>query len=163
MSTETTRILDALFHSGYDRQIRPQIAGPPLEVEVNIAIRSMGPVDEKKQTFALDCYFRYYNTVLHWASLKSEKELICLPQRLSTVSEKISKWSNTEGACGAKKKFQKIIIALPFHFSSVHFIKLLRYYISGWSNGQLYILHKFSDIRFMNNYMTRHNFLRMIS
>ena len=47
---------------GYDRQIRPQIAGPPLEVEVNVAIRSMGPVDEKSQTFALDCYFRQFWT-----------------------------------------------------------------------------------------------------
>ena len=28
-----------LFLSGYDRQIRPEIAGPPLEVEVNVAIR----------------------------------------------------------------------------------------------------------------------------
>ena len=28
------------------------------KVEVNIAIRSMGPVDETKQSFTLDCYFR---------------------------------------------------------------------------------------------------------
>ena len=51
-----------LFLFGYDRQIRPQIAGPPLEVEVNVAIRSMGPVDEQSQTFALDCYFRQFWT-----------------------------------------------------------------------------------------------------
>ena len=58
LSTETTKILDELFGAGYDRQIRPQVSGPALEVELNIAIRSMGPIDESKQTFALDCYFR---------------------------------------------------------------------------------------------------------
>ena len=58
LSSETTKILDQLFGAGYDRQIRPQVSGPALEVELNIAIRSMGPIDESKQTFALDCYFR---------------------------------------------------------------------------------------------------------
>ena len=58
--------------SGYDRQIRPQIAGPPLEVEVNVAIRSMGPVDEKSQTFALGAVH-----ILH--RLKAEKNVNLLP------------------------------------------------------------------------------------
>ena len=31
-----------------------------LQVEVNIAIRSMGPVDEMSQTIQLDCYFRQF-------------------------------------------------------------------------------------------------------
>lgn len=48
--------------SGYDHRIRPHISGPPLEVEVNIAVRSMGPVDELSQTFTLDCYFRQFWT-----------------------------------------------------------------------------------------------------
>ena len=30
-----------------------------LQVEVNLAIRSMGPVDERKQEFTFDCYFRW--------------------------------------------------------------------------------------------------------
>ncbi len=30
--------------------------------QVNIAVRSMGPVDEVKQTFAMDCYFRQFWT-----------------------------------------------------------------------------------------------------
>ena len=59
---------------------------------------------------------------------------------ISTVSEKISKWSNTEGACGAKKKFQKIIIALPFHFSSVHFIKLLITLVGGQMGSYTYFI-----------------------
>ena len=31
-----------------------------LQVEINIQIRSMGPVDEESQTFTMDCYFRQY-------------------------------------------------------------------------------------------------------
>ena len=33
-----------------------------FKVEVNVDIRSMGPVDETKQVFSLDCYFRQYWT-----------------------------------------------------------------------------------------------------
>ena len=63
LSKQISTILDELLvESGYDRQIRPQISGPPLEVEVNVAIRSMGPVDETSQTFTMDCYFRQYWT-----------------------------------------------------------------------------------------------------
>jgi gamma-aminobutyric acid receptor subunit alpha len=51
-----------LFNSGYDRQIRPLISGPALEVEVNVAVRSIGPVDETSQTFVMDCYFRQFWT-----------------------------------------------------------------------------------------------------
>lgn len=60
LSSQISTILDTLFDNGYDRQIRPQLGGQPLEVTVNIVIRSMGPVDEQKQTFSLDCYFRQY-------------------------------------------------------------------------------------------------------
>ena len=59
--------------SGYDRQIRPQIAGPPLEVEVNVAIRSMGPVDEKSQTFALGAVH-----ILHRLKADKKGEFIAL-------------------------------------------------------------------------------------
>ena len=31
-----------------------------MQVEVNVDIRSMGPVDETRQVFSLDCYFRQY-------------------------------------------------------------------------------------------------------
>ena len=63
LSSQISTILDTLFiHSGYDRQIRPGLGGPPLDVEMNIAIRSMGPVDEQSQVFSLDCYFRQFWT-----------------------------------------------------------------------------------------------------
>jgi gamma-aminobutyric acid receptor subunit alpha len=29
-----------------------------VQVNVNLAIRSMGPVDENSEVFSLDCYFR---------------------------------------------------------------------------------------------------------
>ena len=35
-----------------------QLGGPPIPVIVNLSIRSMGPVDETRQAFSLDCYFR---------------------------------------------------------------------------------------------------------
>lgn len=58
LSSQISTILDTLFTNGYDSQIRPGLGGMPLEVEMNVAIRSMGPVDEHKQVFTLDCYFR---------------------------------------------------------------------------------------------------------
>lgn len=60
LSDQISTILNHLFDNGYDRQIRPQLGGEPLEVTVNMAIRSMGNVDEQKQTFSLDCYFRQF-------------------------------------------------------------------------------------------------------
>ncbi len=36
---QISTILDTLFNSGYDRQIRPGLGGQPLKVEVNIAVR----------------------------------------------------------------------------------------------------------------------------
>ena len=60
LSSQISSILDTLFNNSYDRQIRPQLGHGPLEVEVNIVIRSMGPVDEKKEVISLDCYFRQF-------------------------------------------------------------------------------------------------------
>merc|ERR1711953_1020379 len=39
---------------------RPGTGVKPTEVEVNIAIRSMGPIDETQERYTLDCYFRQY-------------------------------------------------------------------------------------------------------
>ncbi len=38
----------------------------PVQVEVNMFVRSMGPVDEGRQIFTLDCYFRQYWTDARW-------------------------------------------------------------------------------------------------
>ncbi|KAK6619652.1 hypothetical protein RUM43_012409 [Polyplax serrata] len=38
-------ILDNLL-SGYDNRIRPDFGGPPAVVEVDIMVRSMGPISE---------------------------------------------------------------------------------------------------------------------
>ncbi len=34
------------------------MGGPPIPVVINLSIRSMGPVDENREVFSLDCYFR---------------------------------------------------------------------------------------------------------
>ena len=44
MGKETSTTLDYLLsESGYDRKLRPVNDGGPVQVNVNLAIRSMGP------------------------------------------------------------------------------------------------------------------------
>ena len=59
LGKETSQTLDYLLsESGYNRRIRPTNDGGPVAVNVNLAIRSMGPVDENREAYSLDCYFR---------------------------------------------------------------------------------------------------------
>jgi len=59
LGKETSTTLDYLLsESGYDRKLRPINDGGPVQVNVNLAIRSMGPVDDSKEAYSLDCYFR---------------------------------------------------------------------------------------------------------
>ena len=63
LANAVTETLDHIFHeSRYDAKIRPDYDGPPTNIVVNLAIRSMGPVDESRNIFTLDCYFRQYWT-----------------------------------------------------------------------------------------------------
>ncbi|CAG9854553.1 unnamed protein product [Phyllotreta striolata] len=68
-------LLDNLLR-GYDNSVRPDFGGPPTVVEVDIMVRSMGPISEMDmvlmnqlidfirhlidsfQTYSMDCYFR---------------------------------------------------------------------------------------------------------
>merc|ERR1712106_27134 len=59
LGKETSETLDYLLkESGYDKRIRPINEDGPVRVNVNMAIRSMGPVDDSKEAYSLDCYFR---------------------------------------------------------------------------------------------------------
>ena len=59
LGEETSKTLDyLLFESGYNRRFRPINDDGPVQVNVNMAIRSMGPVDDSKEAYSLDCYFR---------------------------------------------------------------------------------------------------------
>lgn len=40
-----SELLDNLLH-GYDNSVRPDFGGPPATVEVDIMVRSMGPISE---------------------------------------------------------------------------------------------------------------------
>ncbi|KAL3880818.1 hypothetical protein ACJMK2_033025, partial [Sinanodonta woodiana] len=42
----------------YDKRIRPDYGGDPVEVTVNFNVRSMGPISEMDMIFTMDCYFR---------------------------------------------------------------------------------------------------------
>ncbi|XP_049825678.1 gamma-aminobutyric acid receptor alpha-like [Aethina tumida] len=52
-----SNLLDNLL-SGYDNSVRPDFGGPPAVVEVDIMVRSMGPISEVDMTYSMDCYFR---------------------------------------------------------------------------------------------------------
>ncbi|XP_046993798.1 gamma-aminobutyric acid receptor alpha-like [Schistocerca americana] len=52
-----SELLDNLL-SGYDNSVRPDFGGPPAIVEVDIMVRSMGPISEVDMTYSMDCYFR---------------------------------------------------------------------------------------------------------
>ncbi|XP_060816717.1 gamma-aminobutyric acid receptor alpha-like isoform X1 [Bombus pascuorum] len=52
-----SELLDNLLR-GYDNSVRPDFGGPPATVEVDIMVRSMGPISEVDMTYSMDCYFR---------------------------------------------------------------------------------------------------------
>ncbi|CAI5445271.1 unnamed protein product [Caenorhabditis angaria] len=55
---DTTDLLTGII-DGQDKYFRPiNEDNSPLEVEVDISVRSMGPISEQKMEFSLDCYFR---------------------------------------------------------------------------------------------------------
>ena len=60
LGKETSKTLDyLLFESGYNRRVRPlNQPDQPVLVNVNLDIRSLGPVDEMNEIYSLDCYFR---------------------------------------------------------------------------------------------------------
>lgn len=59
-------LLDNLLR-GYDNSIRPDFGGPPATVEVDIMVRSMGPISEMDMVsyvFCLSCVIlRYIITI----------------------------------------------------------------------------------------------------
>ena len=77
----------------YDAKIRPDYDGPPTEVEVNLAIRSMGPVDESKQIFTLDCYFRQYWTDPRLMFTSDRQDPATLTMAATRVTEITLNWN----------------------------------------------------------------------
>ena len=61
-----------LQRRGYNKQVRPDNLGDgsPAEVELNLAIQNIGPIDELKEVFSIDCYFRqtWYDARLQFNS-----------------------------------------------------------------------------------------------
>ncbi|EGT36787.1 hypothetical protein CAEBREN_18713 [Caenorhabditis brenneri] len=54
----TTKVLDTILLN-QDKNFRPvNPDNSPLQVEVDISVRSMGPISEQNMEFSLDCYFR---------------------------------------------------------------------------------------------------------
>ncbi|KAF8356625.1 lgc-37 [Pristionchus pacificus] len=59
LTREITKILNTLLLN-QDKNFRPYNDDPrePLVVEIDISVRSMGPISEQHMEFSLDCYFR---------------------------------------------------------------------------------------------------------
>nr|ALS46608.1 GABA gated chloride channel RDL2 [Tetranychus cinnabarinus] len=53
-----TKILNAFFSSGYDKRVRPNYGGPPVEVGISVYFTSISSVSEVKMDFTSDFYFR---------------------------------------------------------------------------------------------------------
>ncbi|XP_059478762.1 gamma-aminobutyric acid receptor subunit alpha-6-like isoform X2 [Neocloeon triangulifer] len=59
VARNVTRLLDDLLATDrYDKRIRPDFGGPPVKITVNMYIKSIGPVSETDEWYAMDCYFR---------------------------------------------------------------------------------------------------------
>ncbi|XP_053399187.1 gamma-aminobutyric acid receptor alpha-like [Mercenaria mercenaria] len=56
MELITVALEDMLNH--YDKRIRPGYGGEPVDVQLNLNIRSLGPISEMDMAFTMDCYFR---------------------------------------------------------------------------------------------------------
>lgn len=52
-----SKLLDNLLQE-YDNVLRPDFGGPSLLIEVNMQVRSMGPISEMDMSYIMDCYFR---------------------------------------------------------------------------------------------------------
>ncbi|XP_043208442.1 gamma-aminobutyric acid receptor alpha-like, partial [Amphibalanus amphitrite] len=55
--SRVSELLDSLLR-GYDNSMRPDMGGPPTTVEVDIQLKSMGPISETDLTYSMNCYFR---------------------------------------------------------------------------------------------------------
>ena len=55
---EVSDNLNLLLGSGYNKQVRPGAGHQETVVNVSVAIRSMGPVDDTTENITFDCYFR---------------------------------------------------------------------------------------------------------
>ncbi|KDR19290.1 Gamma-aminobutyric acid receptor alpha-like [Zootermopsis nevadensis] len=71
-----SEILDSLLR-GYDNSVRPDFGGPPAVIEVDIMVRSMGPISEVDMTYSMDCYFRQ-SWVDRRLAFKGNKETLAL-------------------------------------------------------------------------------------
>ncbi|NP_001234887.1 GABA-gated ion channel GRD precursor [Nasonia vitripennis] len=71
-----SELLDNLLR-GYDNSVRPNFGGPPAVVEVDIMVRSMGPISEVDMTYSMDCYFRQ-SWVDRRLAFQSGKETLAL-------------------------------------------------------------------------------------
>lgn len=57
-SKQISDILNRFFYLGYDKRIRPNYGGPPVEVNVTMRILSISSVSEVMMDFTADFYFR---------------------------------------------------------------------------------------------------------
>ncbi|CAI4230660.1 unnamed protein product [Auanema sp. JU1783] len=80
----TTKLLNTILLN-QDKNFRPQNPdGSPLRVEIDISVRSMGPISEQNMEFSLDCYFRqkWLDTRLAFKPINPDKDEIPLASKM---------------------------------------------------------------------------------
>ena len=58
-ASEVTSILNSLLRD-YDKRLRPQYGGPPVEVKITLNMVNIGPLNEKDMTIRMDFVLRQY-------------------------------------------------------------------------------------------------------
>ncbi|XP_040582726.1 gamma-aminobutyric acid receptor subunit gamma-2 isoform X3 [Lepeophtheirus salmonis] len=97
--------------TSYNRRIRPNFGGPPCKVIMNLLINSMGPVDEKSQSYLVDAYFRqaWVDQRLSFNATSSVTELPLNWQILNKIWKPDTYFIN-----GKKSKMHKITVPNRF-------------------------------------------------
>ncbi|EYC34649.1 hypothetical protein Y032_0001g77 [Ancylostoma ceylanicum] len=80
----TTKLLDTILLN-QDKKFRPTNPdSSPLNVEIDISVRSMGPISEQDMEFSLDCYFRqkWLDRRLAFTPINPEKPVMPLASKM---------------------------------------------------------------------------------
>jgi len=110
LQSEMSKTLDQLLGPNYNKRIRPNYGGPPVLVELNLSVRSIGPVNEKKQDFFIDCYFRQSWRDKRLAFNNTEVDFLPMNwQSLNTIWKPDTFFVN-----GKKSKMHKITVPNKF-------------------------------------------------
>ncbi|KAK2170562.1 hypothetical protein LSH36_2g12015 [Paralvinella palmiformis] len=102
-SANISRLLDSL-QKGYDKRLRPNFDGPPVEVAITMHIASVSSISEVDMDFTLDMYFRqmWTDSRLKFSEIEA-KELAVSNEMLGSIW-----WPDTFFANSKHTKFHDV-------------------------------------------------------